>query len=406
MSPSAIPRRLFCAGLGTGAAALGFRGVRAFLGRDLSGDSEAATIRALARGVIGWTRRGLGPGDFTTGSRRFSGEWAFGTLLMAVMGLGQLAHEAPSDEPELVRVMEELVDRLLDDSVSAFSRDAWRSDPLAGIRAATAQDDGLDGHAAYLGYLNLGVGLLRSISPETRHAEVGARITLALRRRVERSPSGLVETYPRETYPVDNAALLASLHLGEAAARAPSSASLRRGLAALAASIDEETGLLLQSVDSSTGESRGAPRGSGTCLAVYFTSFVDEALSRSLWAAAKRELVGDVLGFRVVREYAKSAHGPADIDSGPVVLGYGVSATGFALGAARIHGDDDLRAELYATASLFGAPTRVAIDASPSSPSDGLRFITGGPLGDALLLSMLTAPRRPVLEPRSGQVAS
>jgi hypothetical protein len=406
VSPSAIPRRLFCAGLATGAAALGVRGVRTFLARDLAHGSEAATIRALARGVIGWTRHGLGSGDFATGSRRFSGEWAFGTLLMAVMGLGQLALEAPSDKPELVRVIEDLVDRLLDPSVSAFSRDAWGSDPFAGIDTAKAGDEALDGHAAYLGYLNLGLGLLRSISPETRHAELGARVTLALHRRVERSPRGLVETYPRETYPVDNAALLASLHLGEVAASAPSSASLRRGLAALAQSIDEETGLLLQSVDVSTGERRDAPRGSGTCLAVYFTSFVDEALSRSLWASAKRELVGEVLGFRVVREYAKSAHGPADIDSGPVVLGYGVSASGFALGAARIHGDDDLRAELYATASLFGAPTRVAIDASPSSAPDGLRFVTGGPLGDALLLAMLTAPRRSVSEPRSGEVAS
>ena len=76
--------------------------------------------------------------------------------------------------------------------------------------------------------------------------------------------------------------------------------------------------------------------------------------------------------------------GAGDIDSGPVVLGFGVSASGFAIGASRAHGDRETFTGLYATAHLFGAPW----------DEDGSRtYATGGPIGDAILFAMLTAPR-------------
>ena len=76
--------------------------------------------------------------------------------------------------------------------------------------------------------------------------------------------------------------------------------------------------------------------------------------------------------------------GRVDVDSGPVFMGFGVSATGFAIGASRANDDRDAFVSLYATAHLFGAPF-----------DDGATrtYATGGPLGDAILLAMLSAPR-------------
>lgn len=89
-----------------------------------------------------------------------------------------------------------------------------------------------------------------------------------------------------------------------------------------------------------------------------------------------------MLGFGTILEHAEGGAG-ADVDSGPVVAGFGVSATGFAIGASRAHGDRDAFAALYATAHLFGAPF----------DENGRRtYATGGPLGDAILFAMLTAP--------------
>ena len=84
----------------------------------------------------------------------------------------------------------------------------------------------------------------------------------------------------------------------------------------------------------------------------------------------------------MVREYPAGQHGRGDIDSGPIVLGYGVSATGFALGAARAHGDARTFRALYATLHLFGAPRR---------DDGGLELLSGGPLGNAIALAMLGA---------------
>jgi hypothetical protein len=69
-----------------------------------------------------------------------------------------------------------------------------------------------------------------------------------------------------------------------------------------------------------------------------------------------------------------------------VLFGVSVSATGFALAGARASGDRPFFAGLYRTAALFG----VLVDRG-----EGRRFATGGPLGNALLLAMLTAERWP-----------
>jgi len=93
----------------------------------------------------------------------------------------------------------------------------------------------------------------------------------------------------------------------------------------------------------------------------------------------------------MVREYPHGHSGSGDIDSGPVILGYGVSATGFALGPARIHGDQALFGRLLRTAVLFGAPLQ---------RKDTLEFVSGGPLGNAILFAMLTAGDFPWRGPR------
>ena len=105
-------------------------------------------------------------------------------------------------------------------------------------------------------------------------------------------------------------------------------------------------------------------------------------MSRSLYEALQRSCYDLVLGFGAMREYAPGVAGRGDIDSGPLVFGYGISATGFAIGSARVHGDHERFEALYATAHLFGAPVTLR---------GRISFLTGGPLGDAILLAMLTA---------------
>lgn len=331
--------------------------------------------RAMARGVDGWRHRGLNADDLLTGSQRFDGEWLFGTYMMAALGYAQLAKADPEHHHAYMRAMEDCIDQLLSAPVRAFDRAAWGSDPLA--------DLGTDrGHAAYLGYLALVLSAHRSLDPQSRFAEIHDRICEHLARNLERSPVGLVPTYPSETYPVDNTAIFGALALHQRATGADHSTVLARARKTLRRFTDQHTGLLIQKVGTREGQTVDGPRGSGTALATYFLSFWDEELSAALYQPLRRELRRDLLGFAAIREYPEGVHGRGDIDSGPVVLGVSVSSTGFALAGARIHGDKSTFTGLVRTAYLFGAPT---------DRDDRRNFAFGGPLGDALMFALLTA---------------
>lgn len=71
-----------------------------------------------------------------------------------------------------------------------------------------------------------------------------------------------------------------------------------------------------------------------------------------------------------------------DIDSGPIILGFGVSATGFTTSVSRIHQDRETLDALIQSAYMFGLPRQ---------RDDRLVFLVGGPLEHAILLAMFTA---------------
>ena len=361
-------------------------------------DGEPKQVDALAASVSRWTGEELAPAAFATGSSRFDGEWLFGTYMMAAMGFGQVAlasdgtdAASASRRAESVARMERCLDAMLSPVARAFDRDAWSLDALASVAepAGSSRDRG---HVAYLGYAGLALGLHRLVVPSSRFDAKHDAIVAALARRVAASPTGLVETYPSEVYPVDNAAALGALALHARATHRAPAPGLARGLEAIRTrAIALESGLLAQAVDADTAAPRDPGRGSGTALGAYFLAYADQAMSASLYHAVHRELLRTIIGFGVVLEHPASCDkctGRADIDSGPVVFGFGVSATGFAIGASRANDDRDAFASLYATAHLFGAPFDEAATRT---------FATGGPLGDAILFAMLTAPRAATL---------
>ena len=349
-------------------------------------DGDEATQLALARGVGKWVADGLAPDAFNTGSERFDGEWLFGTYQMAGLGLAQVALEHPEHQAAHLKLLETCVDHILSEQVKAFDIAAWREDPIATL-------EGGSGHAAYLGYLNCLLGYARLLDPSTRHAGLNDRITAALARRVDGSPTLLVESYPGEAYPVDNCAVIGSIGLYDRATGADHRALLDRWVRVCRNRyVDPGTGLLFQSIHAETGQPMDAPRGSGTFLGLYLLSLLDDPVSADLYRAGRLHLADTLAGFGVMREYPASVDGAGDIDSGPIVLGYGISATGFAIAGARLHGDREFGARLYATAHLFGAPL---------TRSGTRQFVAGGPLGDAILLAMLTAqPRSSLHAPR------
>lgn len=341
----------------------------------LAGDARRQD--ALAAGVARWTHEELTATSFATGSSRFDGEWLFGTYVMAAIGFGQVALARPETRAENIARLEHCLDMLETERLRAFDRAAWNEDAIDGL------DNDESGHVAYLGYVSVPYAIHRLLAPASRFAAREAAILAALERRVARSPIGFVATYPNEVYPVDNATVLAALALHERATGATTPARARLA-EALRAALDPDSGLLYQSVDPRTAAPRDGPRASGSALAATLLAYADVDLSHQVFRALAKGQFRTVLGFGAMMEHPLSRQGKADIDSGPVVLGFGVSATGFSLGASRAHGDRETFKALYATAHLFGTPF----------DEDGTRtYATGGPIGDAILFAMLTSPR-------------
>jgi len=145
---------------------------------------------------------------------------------------------------------------------------------------------------------------------------------------------------------------------------------------------DRQSGLLIQAVDPS-GRAYDSPRGSGTALSCFLFAHSDPEFSRSLYISMKEELNAPLLGFGGMREYPAGLNGRGDIDSGPVIFGRGFSATGFSMAGARLARDRAIFRQLYATARFAGIPIR---------SGDQERYLTAGPLGNAILLAVLTTP--------------
>ena len=348
-------------------------GCAAIVPRTLLGHRPAEEDVAFAQGVAHDVTSGVSAASFHTGSARFDGEWAFGTFLMATLGLGQVVLSHPEERARLLPAMRQSAARLTQNQTNAFGTQAWGNVGL---------DTLADGHGhGYLGYANLALSMLRLLDPDMQEAQLSDELTEALAQRLAQAPHALFETYPGEAYPPDMSMVAGSIALHDCALGLPERPFMPAWRRAFSRYVDPGSGFLYQAADAATGAPLGPPRGSATAVAAYSLAFVERSLSEQLYAGLRRQAV-NVLGFGMMREYPSDYAGAGDIDSGPVLFGVGVSATGFALASARLHPDDALFTRLYRTVELFGVPL---------GDSASRHFMSGGPLGNALLLAMTTA---------------
>lgn len=340
-------------------------------------DGDAAVQDAFARNI---SRRILAQKDnifYHTGADRFDGQSAIAVYQMAILGLGQTILAHPEKRAEYLPAMEAAADKLVDPATLSYAARVYGHHASDGI--------GAGGGHAYAGYINMGLGMLRLIHKDTKHAALHDRLTAELRKELFASPTGLIETYPDESWPPDVAVVMGSIGLHALATgldvRADVESWARRFEKC---ALHEPSGYLYQRVRTGTCKPVDAPRGSGTAVSSYALGFAHPELSGRLYAALSRNGFIVVAGFGGIREYAPGFAGRGDGNAGPMLWGASVGGTGFGLGAARMNGDRDGFTLLYRSTHLAGLPF---------SKGDEARFGAGGMLGDALLFAMLTARR-------------
>lgn len=315
---------------------------------------------------------------YQSGEDRFDGQSAVAIYQMALLGLGQTILEHPEKREEYLPAMEKAADQLVDPHTLKYAARVYGEH--ASVRI------GPSGGHAYVGYINMGLGMLRLIKKDNRHAALHDRITADLRRELFASPTGMIETYPGESWPPDVAVVVGSIGLHAKATGLDIRADMKTwGERFEKCALHEPSGYIYQRVKTGTCKPVDAPRGSGTAIASYAIGFAHEDLARKLYEALSKHGYITVAGFGGIREYAPGYSGKGDGNAGPIILGASVGASGFGLGAARMHGDRDGFTYLYRSTALAGIPV---------SRGDEARYEAGGMLGDALLFAMLTA-RRP-----------
>jgi len=210
---------------------------------------------------------------------------------------------------------------------------------------------------------------------------------------LDESPYGLLDDYPEQCYPTDIVAAIAAIKRADSVLGTDHSEFVKRSIRGFEGNLVDWTGLPPYEADSRSGVI-GVSRG---CSSQWMTVWAPE-----IWPARAKEWYDNfekhfwqkrwtAVGFR---EFPKDSHEKdwhIDIDSGPVICGYGAAACAFGIGAARANGRFDHAYPLSIEVLLLSWPL---LDGTLFGP----RFLSNAThapyLGEVALLYALT--RMPV----------
>lgn len=200
---------------------------------------------------------------------------------------------------------------------------------------------------------------------------------------LRQSPHLALESYPNECWTFDHCIALAAIRLADHL-DGSDHAGLIRDWMTLAKQdlIHPESGLLTASFDA-RGRPLDGPEGSTIWMVAHCLQLLDEDFARDQYRRARKELGETTLGFGYAHEWPKSWHGPADIDSGPIipVLDISAGSSGMAFIGATAFGDNRFLKSLAATLDFAAFPRR---------QHGTLKYCASNQVGDAALLYAAT----------------
>jgi hypothetical protein len=263
--------------------------------------------------------------------------------------------------------------------------------PPAGdlMRLANYQKQG-----TFLATLNITLGKFAPIDPSNKYKALHAHISQLLYRAMEDLDGKPIESYPEYTWYFDSIMALVSLRLFEEANRLPPRSKTL---------LDKHLGWRMKHArDGSTGlpiaHKAGLPRGCDLSMQICLLAEIDRPAAQQLY---KTYVTHHWADYGVIAGFTEWPKGKnmlmaGDIDSGPLFLGIGMTATGVGLGAALSVDDSErvgrLARQLHrlpdfvkSVTSTGSQPVSLFDGAVPVNPS----YLTGFLYGDAVLFYAL-----------------
>ncbi|TQV88036.1 hypothetical protein [Aliikangiella coralliicola] len=219
----------------------------------------------------------------------------------------------------------------------------------------------------------------------------------SLSRELEASPFGLLDDYPGECYPVDILPALAVIQRAGKLLNRDHASFLAQSVRAFSESrVDPSTNLPAYVANSKTGEGIGSARGVGISYMLIWAPELWPNTASDWYANYEKYFWQQNNLLSGFREYPKGiSYGDwfFEIDAGPVIKGYGVAASAFGIGAARVNNRFEHAYPLAAEAIVASWPLLSGSLLIPRALSN----LSDAPyLGESALLFNMT--RKPILK--------
>lgn len=181
----------------------------------------------------------------------------------------------------------------------------------------------------------------QQLSGDRHHETLLREQVMDMVRELDASPFGLLDDYPGQCFPSDVIAAIAAIQRADLLLGMDHSAFIRRSLRGFQGARLDATGLPPYTASSRTGNI-GSARG---CTSQWATMWSAEIWPQTDWYTNfDRHFWQARFGVRGFREFPHGSTRPSwywDVDSGPVLGGFGVAASAFGIGAARVNGRFD-----------------------------------------------------------------
>jgi hypothetical protein len=310
--------------------------------------------------------------------RASNAEWDFMGRTFLVWSLANMGLREPASKASYLQTMDQIIEETLrlekENGLYFFLME------YAHARPWIVQPE----HSLFLdGEIAMMLGARRSLEEKAEYKTLLTERANAIAERFHKSPNLILESYPDECWTFDHVVALDALRIADFLDGTDHSVLIQRWLAmAKERLIDHKTGLLISNFTTSF-EALNGPEGSSLWMVAHALQLLDENFARDQYQRARKELGRITLGFGYACEWPASWKGEADIDSGPIIPVFNISAgsSGMAFIGASAFGDDKFLASLATTLEFAAFPSRTA---------GRLKYCASNQVGDAALLYAAT----------------
>jgi len=326
-----------------------------------------------ARHLQLWTEPALRETELNK-MRISNAEWDFMGRSYLVWSLANMALRDPASKPLYLRTMDQIIDETLrlekQEGMYFFLM------PYAKDGSYVMQPP----HSLFLdGEIALMLASRRVVDEKPEYKPLLTERVNAIVARFQKNPRMLLESYPDECWMFDHCVALDAIKTADYLDGTDHSELIRDWIAmAKQKLVDPKSGLLISSF-TTHGAPLAGPEGSSIWMVAHSLQLLDEDFARDQYQRARKELGAVTLGFGYAHEWPESWKGEANIDSGPIIPVFDISAgsSGMAFIGASSFGDDKFLTSLAATLDFAGFPSRTG---------GRLKYCASNQVGDAALL--------------------